>query len=73
MTHPDHYKSKLSREQVISLSEFITEMYGSGLSKSELIETILVVLEDIPGLELMSNQSEQCQINQIKEKYYDRR
>jgi hypothetical protein len=66
------YKSQFTQEQVRSLSKYIVDVYGTGLPEEELVESISVVLEDIPGFELESNQSIQHVINQIRNQYYGR-
>jgi hypothetical protein len=63
-------ESPLTQEQIRSLSEYIVDVYGTGLPEEELVESISVVLEDVPGVELVSSQSFQCVINQIRNQYY---
>ena len=63
-------ESPLTQEQIRSLSEYIVDVYGTRLPEEELVESILVVMEDIPGFELASSQSVQCVINQIRNQYY---
>ena len=70
MANKKHSKSSLTQEQIKSLSEYIVEVYGTGLPEEELVESISVVLEDVPGFELVSSQSVQCVINQIRNQYH---
>ena len=70
MATEKHSESFLTQEQFTSLVEFIIDEYGIGLPEEELVESILVVLEDIPGFEVVSNQSIQRVINQIRNQYY---
>jgi hypothetical protein len=72
MANEEPYPSLLTQEQIILLSEYVADAYGSDLSEEELVESILVVLEDIPGFESVSSQSVQCVINQIRNQYYGR-
>jgi len=70
MATKEHYESLLTQKQIKSLSEYIVDVYGTGLPEEELVESISVVLEDVPGFELVSSQSVQCVINQIRNQYY---
>ena len=45
MAIKNQYKSLLTQEQVILLSEYIVDIYGTGLPEEELVESISVVLE----------------------------
>jgi hypothetical protein len=72
MASEEPYPSPLTQEQIILLSEYIVDVYGTELPEEELVESILVVMEDIPGFELVSSQSVQCVINQIRNQYYGR-
>jgi hypothetical protein len=70
MTTKKHYQSSLSQDQISTLTEFVIDMYGVGLSESELNESISVVLEDVSGIELESSESTQYLMNQIRNQYY---
>lgn len=70
MATKNHSESFLTQEQFNSLVEFIIDEYGTGLPEEELVESTLVVLEDVPGFEVVSNQSIQHVINQIRNQYY---
>ena len=45
MAIKNHYESLLTQEQIKSLSEYIVDVYGTGLPEEELVESISVVLE----------------------------
>ena len=60
----------LTTEQIEVLVEVITEQGGSVMPEEELVESIRVVLEDVPGFDLASNRSIQCVINRIRNLYY---
>ena len=64
--------SNFSNEQIFDLSQTIIETYGSDLSPNDLSESINLILEDIPGVELISTQEIQLLISQIREQYYDK-
>jgi hypothetical protein len=72
MANEEPYPSQLTQIQIRLLSDYIVDVYGTGLPEEELVESISVVLEDVPGVELVSSQSFQCVINQIRNQYYGR-
>ena len=65
-----HFKSLLSRDQIKSLSEYIVDLYGTDLPLEELDESIYLVLENVPGIELVSTRIIQSTISQIRNQYY---
>jgi len=65
--HPD----QLSVGQIEDLVRYIIDEFGSGLSPEELDESIGVVMENVPGLELESTQEIQRLVESIRRKYDD--
>ena len=57
--------------QIKELAVSIVDMYGSDLPLDEVNESIYIVLEDIPGIELLSSRKIQSLITQIRSQYYD--
>ncbi len=60
----------LSEEQIQELARYIIDEFGMGLSREELDESIGVVMENIPGLELASTH-EIRQLTQLIRRQYD--
>ena len=65
--HPD----QLSVDQIEDLVRYIIDEFGSGLSLEELDESIGVVMENVPGLELESTREFQQLVESIRRKYDD--
>ena len=61
----------LTNEQIQELSNVVTEQFGFGLPKDELVDAIRLVLEDIPGIEIVSNQEIHQVTNLIRNSYND--
>ena len=70
MVKRNHIQEKLNDVQLHELAIIILDVYGSGLPKDELEESIALVLEDIPGFELATTQTIQRVISQVR-RYYD--
>ena len=62
---------QLSVDQIEELVRYIVDEFGSGLSQEELDESIGVVMENVPGLELESTQEIQRLVESIRRKYDD--
>ena len=62
---------QLSVEQIEELVRYIIDEFGSGLSLEELDESIGVVMENVPGLELESTRELQRLVESIRRKYDD--
>ena len=61
----------LTKDQINDLSKYIVDMYGTDLPLDELNESIYLVLENVPGTEVLSTQKIQSLIIQIRNQYYD--
>jgi hypothetical protein len=48
------HSNRLSVDQIERLVRYIIDEFGSGLSQEELDESISVVMENVPGIELES-------------------
>jgi hypothetical protein len=68
--HEFHIET-LSEDQICELVKYIIDEFGSGLSQEELDESIGVVMENVPGLELESTQELQRLVESIRRKYDD--
>ena len=61
----------LSGEQIQELARYIIDEFGTGLSREELDESIGVVMENIPGLELASTREIRQLTKSIRRQYDD--
>ena len=68
--HEFHIET-LSEDQICELVKYIIEEFGSGLSQEELDESIGVVMENIPGLELASTREIRQLTKSIRRQYDD--
>ena len=71
MANQKHSDCFLDNEQVHELVTFVIEQFGIGLSGDELTESIYLVLEDVPGIEVESDQAIHRLINQVRNLYHD--
>ena len=72
MANEDEFQpDQLSVYQIDELVRYIIDEFGSGLSQEELDESIGVVMENVPGLELESTQEIQRLVESIRRKYDD--
>ena len=58
-------------KQIKALSEAVVELSETDLSEEELNELIFLILEDVSGVELLSNHETESLLLKIKEYYYD--
>ena len=65
LIHPE----SLSDDQLDQLVRFLIDEFGVGLSGDELDESIGLVMENIPGFELVSTQTIHQWVNQIRSRY----
>ena len=72
MTTRNQFQCFLTNEQIHELFDVVIEQYGTGLSGNELVESIRLVLEDIPGIEMESTQEIHCIVNQVRYLYDDK-
>jgi len=63
-------QSFLTKDQIEMLVQVVIDEFGSDLPEEELVDAIALVLESLPGIEMESNQSIQCVIQQIRNQYY---
>ena len=71
MVNQINHQCFLTNEQIQELSNVVTEQFGFGLPKDELVDAIRLVLEDIPGIEIVSNQEIHQVTNLIRNSYND--
>ena len=71
MANQKHIEYFLSNEQIHELVTFVIEQFGVDLSGDELTESIYLVLEDVPGIEVESDQDIHRLINQVRNQYHD--
>ncbi len=69
MVNKKHNQQFLTNNQLQDLTDVVTEQFGFDLPKDELIDAIRLVLEDIPGIEIVSTQDIQIAINQVRYLY----
>lgn len=63
--------SFLTSSQIQQIAQYLIEDHGSSLPESQLVEEIGLVLEDIAGFELASDNDKQSTIQQIRSTYHD--
>ena len=71
MVNQKHNHCFLTNDQIQELSIIVTEQFGFGLPRDELVDAIRLVLEDIPGIEIVSNQEIHQITNLIRNLYND--
>jgi len=70
-TEDEFHLKPLSDEQIHDLARYIIDEFGIGLSPEELDESIGVVMENVPGLELASTRKIQQLTTLIRRQYDD--
>ena len=70
-TEDEFHLDPLSNGQIHELARYIIDEFGTGLSPEELDESIGVVMENIPGLELASTRQIQQLTKLIRRQYDD--
>ena len=70
-TEDEFHLKQPSVDQIEELVRYIVDEFGSGLSLEELDESIGVVMENVPGLELESTQELQRLVESIRRIYDD--
>ena len=70
MANQKHIECFLSNEQIRELVTFVIDQFGIGLSGDELTESIYLVLEDVPGIEVESDQDVHRLLNQVRNLYH---
>mgnify|MGYP007065750460 CR=1 FL=1 len=71
MANQKHNHCFLTNNQIHELSNVVTEQYGFGLPRDELVDAIRLVLEDIPGIENVSTKEIHHITNLIRNSYND--
>lgn len=71
MTNQNHIECILTNEQIRELVTFVIDQFGIDLSGDELTESIYLVLEDVPGIEVESDQDIHRLLNQVRNLYHD--
>lgn len=71
MVNQKHSQCFLTNYQIQELSDVVTEQFGSDLPRDELVDAIRLVLEDIPGIEIVSTQEIHHVTNLIRNLYND--
>ena len=59
----------LTNDQIQEISNIVTDQFGFGLPKDELADAIRLVLEDVPGIEIVSHQEIHHITNLIRNSY----
>lgn len=57
MTTRNKFHCFLTDDQIRELADVVIEQFGNGLSGDELVESIRLVMEDIPGIEMESTRN----------------
>ncbi len=70
MTYQQQFQFDFNDEQVQQLVDVIIDEFGTQLVECDLVESILLVLENVPGFELTTEQPILSVINLIRSKYY---
>jgi hypothetical protein len=70
MNHEVTNKTELSIDQQKTLAEIISDQFGPRLSSNEFTDRVLLMFEDIPGFEMISDSESQNIINQLWSYYH---
>ena len=72
MTNENHiHFESLTQKQIYELVGYLIDEFGNELSRDELDESIGIVMENVPGLELVSPRKIHQLIEQIRSRYHD--
>jgi hypothetical protein len=69
MVNQKHIQRFLTNDQIQEISNIVTDQSGFNLPTDELVDAIRLVLEDIPGIEIVSNQEIHHLTNLIRNSY----
>lgn len=69
MVNQKHIQCFLTNDQMQEISNVVTDQFGFDLPKDELIDAIRLVLENIPGIEIVSTQEIHHVTNLIRNLY----
>jgi hypothetical protein len=64
---------ELSDAECHALVDFIIDRFGTGLSELDFVDCVLLLFEDIPGLEQCNAQSHQSMLDSLWRLYCDQR
>ena len=70
MNHETTYKPELSIDQQETLVEIISDQFGPRLSFDEFTDQMLLLFEDIPGFEVISDSDSPPLIHQLWSHYH---
>jgi len=70
MNHEITNKTELSIDQQKRLVDIITDQFGPSLSIDDFNEQVLLLFEDIPGFEVISDSESHTIINQLWSYYH---
>jgi len=73
MANENSINNCFSVDQIKELSTYVIDVYGTDLPLEKLNESIYLVMENIPGIELISLQEIQLLISQIRNQYHEQR
>ena len=71
MTSRNQSNCFLTDDQIHEFVNVVIDQFGTGLSEDELFESIYLVMESVPGIEMESTQEIHCVVNQIRNLYHD--
>ena len=70
MTSRNQSNCFLTDDQIHEFVNVVIDQFGTGLSGNELVESIYLVMESVPGIETESTQEIHCVVNQIRNLYH---
>lgn len=70
MNHEITNRTRLSTDQQQSLIQIVTKQFGQALSFEEFTDQVLLLFEDIPGFEVISDSEAQSLIHQLWSDYH---
>jgi hypothetical protein len=71
MVNQKHIQRFLTNDQLHEISNIVKDQFGFGLPRDELVDAIRLVLEDVPGIEIVSHQEIHHITNLIRNLYHD--
>jgi hypothetical protein len=71
MVNQKHIQRFLTNDQLQEISNIVTDQFGFDLPTDELVDAIRLVLEDVPGIEIVSHQEIHHLTNLIRNFYHD--
>lgn len=71
MVNQKHIQRFLTNDQLQEISNIVTDQFGFDLPTDELVDAIRLVLEDVPGIEIVSHQEIHHITKLIRNLYHD--